>query len=85
MAAALDARHMGEICHAYRSHPFHRPLHGRHGIPQTTVARWLGMTQAQVSRIENGPPIRNLDALTFWAVVPRIPQAHLWFRPATRP
>ena len=79
MAAALDARHMGEICHAYRSHPFHRPLHGRHGIPQTTVARWLGMTQAQVSRIENGPPIRNLDALTFWAVVLRIPQAHLWF------
>jgi hypothetical protein len=38
MAAALVARHMGKICRAYRSHPFHRPLHGRHGIPQTTVA-----------------------------------------------
>jgi hypothetical protein len=37
------------------------------------------MTQAQVSRIENGSPIRNLDALVFWALTLRIPQAHLWF------
>ena len=79
MAAALTAQHMGMICRAYRTHPFHGPLHGRGGIPQTTVARWVGMTQAQVSRIENGPPIRNLDALVFWATTLRIPRAHLWF------
>jgi transcriptional regulator with XRE-family HTH domain len=43
------------------------------------VAGWLGMTQAQVSRIENGPPIRNLDTLVFWAMTLRIPERHLWF------
>jgi transcriptional regulator with XRE-family HTH domain len=70
---------MGHVCRAYRSHPLHAALHGPHGIPQTSVAGWLGMTQAQVSRIENGPPIRNLDALVHWAVTLRIPETHLWF------
>ena len=70
---------MGQLCRAYRSHPYHARLHGVRGIPQTTVAGWLGMTQAQVSRIENGPPIRNLDALVFWATTLRIPESHLWF------
>jgi transcriptional regulator with XRE-family HTH domain len=86
LAAAFSAKHMGRACRAYRTHPFHAALHGRHGISQTTVAGWLGMTQAQVSRIENGPPIRNLDALTHWAVTLRIPEAHLWFElPRRRP
>ena len=79
LAAALTAQHMGKACRAYRSHPYHAGLHGRHGIPQSAVARWLGMTQAQVSRIETGPPVRNLDALVFWARTLRIPEAHLWF------
>jgi hypothetical protein len=70
---------MGEVCRAYRHHPFHVPLHGTAGIPQATVGHWLGITQAQVSRIENGPPIRNLDTLTWWAATLRIPDSHLWF------
>src|SRR5262245_45830844 len=79
LAAAFAAQHMGHVCRAYRAHPLHAALHGPHGIPQATVAAWLGMTQAQVSRIENGPPIRNLDALVHWAVTLQIPEPHLWF------
>jgi hypothetical protein len=48
----------------------------------------MGITQAQLSRIENGPPIRNLDTLCHWARTLRIPECLLWFRlpeaPATR-
>src|SRR5256885_11687777 len=41
-------------------------------FPYTTLFR-SRLTQAQVSRIENGPPIRNLDTLAHWARVLRIP------------
>jgi hypothetical protein len=79
LAQALADQHMGKVSRAYRAHPFHAALHGPRGIPQATVAGWLAMTQAQVSRIENGPPIRNLDALVFWAATLRIPETRLWF------
>ncbi|MGH8884363.1 MAG: transcriptional regulator [Egibacteraceae bacterium] len=32
-----------------------------------------------MSRIENGPPIHNLDTLIRWAQILRIPAQHLWF------
>lgn len=79
LASAFATQHMGRVCRAYRTHPFHAALHGPTGITQATVADWLGMTQAQVSRIENGPPIRNLDALVHWALTLHIPEGHLWF------
>jgi tetratricopeptide (TPR) repeat protein len=41
---------------------------------------WLGLTQAQISRIENGPPVRHLDSLTHWARTLRIPEHLLWFK-----
>src|SRR6266508_3072745 len=45
---ALDAWHMGRVIAAYRAHPFHpSPL------SQEAVGRWVGMTQAQISRLEN--------------------------------
>jgi hypothetical protein len=34
--------------------------------PPELLGTWLGLTQAQVSRIENGPPVRNLDTLAHW-------------------
>jgi hypothetical protein len=74
MRAALASRHMGGIIRAYRHHPFH----GR-TLPQETVAAWIGITQVQVSRIENGHPIVHLDQLIHWALTLRIPQEHLWF------
>lgn len=76
---ALAARHMGHVARAYRLHPFHAPLFGSGGIPQTVLAEWLGLTQAQVSRIENGPPVRDLDRLAHWATTLRIPPELLWF------
>ena len=75
MRDALESRHMGRICLAYRHHHFHElgPL------SQELVGGWFGIGQAQVSRIENGPPIQNLDKLIYWAQTLRIPPRHLWF------
>lgn len=72
---ALNTRHMGRVIRAYRYHPFH----GRQALPQGVVAQWLGVTQGQLSRIENGAPVVHIDRLIFWARVLRIPPAGLWF------
>jgi hypothetical protein len=79
-ADAFGAQHMGLVARAYRRHPHHVAAYGRGGISQGLLGGWLGLTQAQVSRIENGPPIRNLDTLALWARVLQIPAGHLWFR-----
>lgn len=76
---AFAAQHIGQVSRAYRKHPHHIATHGKDGIPQEVVAGWLGMTQAQISRIENGPPVRHLDRLTHWARTLRIPGQFLWF------
>ena len=75
MTDALTSRHMGAVIKAYRRHHFH----GRHPIPQETVAGWLGVTQGQLSRIENGPAIAHLDRLIQWARLLGIPSSCLWF------
>ena len=72
---ALARRHLGQVIRAYRHHPYH----GRSPLPQSVVAGWLGITQAQLSRIENGPALVHLDRLTHWATVLRIPPGSLWF------
>lgn len=72
---ALASRHMGRVIRAWRTHPHH----GRQDFPQDRVAAWAGITQAQLSRIENGPPMMHLDRLTEWARVLRIPPDRLWF------
>ncbi|WP_255510630.1 hypothetical protein [Micromonospora sp. WP24] len=60
---------------AYRHHPYH----GRNPLPQTVVASWLRITQAQLSRVENGPPLVHLDRLAHWATLLGIPSSRLWF------
>ena len=60
---AFDAQHMGHVARAYRRHPLNVANYGRDGIPQELLGDWLGLTQAQVSRIENGPPIRKAIAI----------------------
>ncbi|MFG2102512.1 XRE family transcriptional regulator [Micromonospora echinaurantiaca] len=60
---------------AYRHHPYH----GRAALPQAVVAGWLGITQAQLSRVENGPRVVHLDRLTHWAKLLGIPAERLWF------
>ena len=77
---AFAAQHMGRVARAYRHHQEHVPRYGRDGISQEMLGTWLGLTQAQVSRIENGPPIRNLDTLAHWVRVLRIPARLLWFK-----
>ncbi|WP_161687469.1 hypothetical protein [Micromonospora rubida] len=45
---ALAARHLGRVIRAFRCHPFH----GQNPLPQSAVAGWLGITQAQLSRAD---------------------------------
>ncbi|WP_406638042.1 helix-turn-helix domain-containing protein [Amycolatopsis sp. WGS_07] len=75
MREAVDAWHMGRIIQTYRYHPWHgRPL------SQSVVAAWFGLTQSQLSRIENGPAPQDLATLILWAGVLRIPGELLWFK-----
>ncbi|MBM0256496.1 helix-turn-helix domain-containing protein [Micromonospora sp. 4G55] len=75
LSEALQSRHMGRVIRAWRTHPYH----GRHPISQDRVASWVGLTQAQLSRIENGPALAHLDRLVQWAEVLRVPADRLWF------
>ncbi|MCC3318281.1 helix-turn-helix domain-containing protein [Nocardia africana] len=72
---ALAERHMGRIIAAYRRHPAHGAA-----VRQADVARWAGISQVRISRIETGPPIRHMDSLTFWAKLLGIPYHLLWFQ-----
>ncbi|WP_434743021.1 helix-turn-helix domain-containing protein [Micromonospora sp. SH-82] len=72
---ALTDRNLGRAIRAFRNHPYH----GRNPLPQSAAAGWLGITQAQLSRIETGPPVVHLDRLVHWARLLRIPPRHLWF------
>jgi tetratricopeptide (TPR) repeat protein len=75
MRDALASWHMGHVIAAYRTHPFHgRPL------SQEIVGSWAGLSQVQLSRIENGSAIKHLDRLVAWAETLRIPEHLLWFK-----
>lgn len=74
MREALASRHLGRVVRAFRTHPYHgRP------ITQSVAASWFFLTQTQLSRIENGPPVHDLDRLSQWAHILRIPADLLWF------
>ncbi|MFI0421088.1 helix-turn-helix domain-containing protein [Spongiactinospora sp. 9N601] len=71
---AFAARHIGRVLRAYRRHPWHgKPL------SQERVAGWLRLSQAQLSRIESGPPIQDLTRLIAWARLFGMPSRDLWF------
>ncbi|GGL33024.1 helix-turn-helix domain-containing protein [Nocardia jinanensis] len=72
---ALAERHMGRAIGAYRHHPAHGTV-----VRQADVARWAGISQVRISRIENGPPIRQMDSLVYWARLLGIPYHLLWFQ-----
>ncbi|WP_324188149.1 helix-turn-helix transcriptional regulator [Nocardia higoensis] len=75
MRDALAAGHMGHVIFAFRTHPHH----GRQ-LSQEQVAGWLGLTQAQLSRIEKGAAPEHLSKLIKWAQALRIPEELLWFK-----
>ncbi|SED26829.1 Helix-turn-helix domain-containing protein [Amycolatopsis tolypomycina] len=72
--AALKDRHFGRLFAAYRkeSNPH---------VSQAALGRWLGLTQAQVSRLEapGARPPSNLVNLERWAKALQVPPALLWF------
>jgi transcriptional regulator with XRE-family HTH domain len=76
MREALASWHIGQVIRAYR----HHPLHGQRPLSQDLVASWLRLTQTQLSRVENGLPVKDLDKLTDWAQVLQIPPGMLWFQ-----
>jgi transcriptional regulator with XRE-family HTH domain len=65
---------MGRVLYAYRTHPHH----GR-ALTQEQVGNWLGLTQAQLSRIENGRAPEELTKLIRYAQILGIPGRLLWF------
>jgi transcriptional regulator with XRE-family HTH domain len=75
MRDALAERHIGHVARAYRTHPFN--CRGR--ISQELMARWLNISQTQLSRIENGRPVQDLGRLIQWARTLHIPRELLWF------
>lgn len=75
MHAALGTWHFGKVLRAYRKHPAHS-----RALPQEVMGNWLGLTQTQLSRLENGPAPQELDRLIHWARTLRIPPDLLWFR-----
>lgn len=72
---ALESWHFGQVLYAYRTHPHH----GR-ALSQGIVADWLGVTQAQLSRIENGSAPQDLSKLMQWAHSLGVPADLLWFK-----
>lgn len=76
--AAFASQHIGKVFKAYRNHPQHVRNLGK-GLNQELLGRWLGLTQAQVSRLENGKPEQNLETLRNYARILHLPQRMLWF------
>ncbi|WP_394620994.1 helix-turn-helix domain-containing protein [Lentzea sp. JNUCC 0626] len=73
MREALRAKHFGRFLYAYRH--AHTPV-----ITQQKMGDWLGLSQAQVSRLEGAEkPPSDLDKLEKWAGVLAVPADLLWF------
>lgn len=77
--AAFESQHIGKVFRVFRSHPHFLRLYGK-ALNQDVLGRWLGLTQAQVSKLENGKPERNLDNLINYARALHLPQHLLWFK-----
>ncbi|MGH2601339.1 MAG: helix-turn-helix domain-containing protein, partial [Dehalococcoidia bacterium] len=75
MYEALNSWHIGRAIRAYRLHE-----HWPEPIAQAIVGNWLGITQAQLSRIENGAAVTDLAKLIPIAHALGIPADLLWFR-----
>lgn len=76
--SAFENRHIGMIFKAYRNHPRHLQIFGT-ALNRELLGRWLGLTQAQVSKLESGMPEQNLETLRNYARILHLPQNLLWF------
>jgi transcriptional regulator with XRE-family HTH domain len=76
MRHALRSKNIGDVIRNWR----HHPAHGPQPVSQAELAGWLGITQGQLSRIENGRNrVRDLDKLNHYARVLDVPSELLWF------
>jgi transcriptional regulator with XRE-family HTH domain len=76
---AFEAQDFGLVLLAYRK--AFEPV-----VTQTEVARWLGVSQSQVSRMEAGQSLTSdIGKIARWAKALRIPQHFLWFELSTEP
>jgi hypothetical protein len=75
MRSALATWHMGRVIHVYRHHPWHGQV-----LKQSVVGNWFGLTQTQLSRIENGRAPEEMSKLVRWAKLLGIPPGLLWFK-----
>lgn len=75
MRDALATLHMGRVVYVYRNHPWHGQV-----LKQSVVAGWFGLTQTQLSRIENGRAPEEISKLVRWAKLLGIPAELRWFK-----
>jgi transcriptional regulator with XRE-family HTH domain/tetratricopeptide (TPR) repeat protein len=80
MREALRNRHIGHLIRAYRRYA----QHDGQPLSQERVAEWLDLTQPQLSRIERGPAVKDLDKLIRWARTLGVPEDLLWFEVSDR-
>lgn len=80
MRDALATWHIGRVILAYRTHPYHGRV-----LSQALVGNWLGLTQAQLSRMENGRAPDELSKLVRYAQILDIPPDLLWFSLPNQP
>jgi tetratricopeptide (TPR) repeat protein len=77
--SAFESQHIGKVFKAFRNHPRHLQLFNK-ALNQELLGRWLGLTQAQVSKLENAKqPEQNLEILRNYARILHLPQHLLWF------
>ena len=74
MRDALATWHMGRVIFAYRMHPYHGKT-----LTQDLVGSWLGLTRAQLSRMEKGRAPEEISKLRRYAQILGIPSELLWF------
>lgn len=74
---ALRSKQIGQVLAAYR----HHPAHGHRPLPQTELARWLGLSQARLCRVENQRAQIEAPLLADIAHILGIPEELLWSDP----
>jgi transcriptional regulator with XRE-family HTH domain len=74
--SALLEHHFGRFLRAYRTSQSPQ-------VKQAQLARWLGITQGQLSRIErSSTPMSDLHKMDNWARALHVPPDRLWFSPS---
>lgn len=77
--AAFESEDIGRVFKAYRNHPYHIKKYGK-SINQGMLARWLGVSQGLVSKLEGGKKEEYIPTLREYARKLHLPQHLLWFK-----